>query len=128
VDSPYLSKQSLEVCLRYVIDQRDEFLPVRRFDSDGSLFLLIVVRPGFAVDSPTRMRLVHICACCILVGAVSQRLSQTQSGSSTVTAGARSSQSAKITAHAAQLIHDGNLKGALTELDVRWLSNIRRGR
>jgi tetratricopeptide (TPR) repeat protein len=100
-----------------VIDQKDEFSAPRE-SSAAMTFFLTVVRPEFAVDFPTRMSLLHICACCILAGAASQMWSQTQSGSSTVTDGARSSQSEKFTGHAEQLINAGDLKGALTELDA----------
>jgi tetratricopeptide (TPR) repeat protein len=77
-----------------------------------------VVRPEFAVNFPTRMSLLHICAFCILAGAASQTLSQTQSVSGTPAAGTGSPQNAKVTGHAAQLINAGDLKGALAELDA----------
>src|SRR5271156_841281 len=64
------------------------------------------------------MSLLHICAFCILAGAAPQMLSQTQSVSGTTTAATGSPQSTKVTAHAAQLINAGDLKGALTELDA----------
>ncbi len=83
----------------------------------GMTFLLTVVRPGFAVDF-IRMRWLPICACFILVGSVPHRLSQAQSGTAAATASDRSSQGTEITKHAAQLINEGDLKAALTELDA----------
>ncbi len=64
------------------------------------------------------MRWLPICACFILVGSVSHPFSQAQSGTAPAAAGADSSQSTVITKHAAQLINEGNLKEALTELDA----------
>ncbi len=65
------------------------------------------------------MSLLHICALCILAGAVPQMSSQTQSVSGAPAAGAAGSpQSTKITGHAEQLINAGDIKGALAELDA----------
>jgi tetratricopeptide (TPR) repeat protein len=68
------------------------------------------------------MSLLKICACCILVGAAPQMLSQPQSGSAAA-AGAGDPQSTKATGHAAQLINTGDFKGALTELDALAIQN-----
>jgi tetratricopeptide (TPR) repeat protein len=60
------------------------------------------------------MRWLPICAWFILASAVSQVFSQTQSAST----GSVASQATRATQHAAQLINEGDFKGALNELDA----------
>jgi predicted Zn-dependent protease len=93
------------------------FNSTENFSSAGMTFLLTVMRPGFVVDF-IRMRWLPTCACFILVGSFPHRLSHSQSGTAAATASDVSSQGTAITKHAAQLINEGDLKEALTELDA----------
>jgi Flp pilus assembly protein TadD len=64
------------------------------------------------------MRWLPICAFLIFAGTGSQTFSQTQPGAIARATGAISSQTTPTTRHAAQLINEGDLKGALAELDA----------
>jgi Flp pilus assembly protein TadD len=64
------------------------------------------------------MHRLPICASLILAGAIPSTLGQTQSGADPATTGTISSRASTPIRHAAQLINQGDIKEALTELDA----------
>jgi predicted Zn-dependent protease len=79
---------------------------------------LTLVQTGFAVHFH-RMCWRPICVCLVLAGSVLQ----THSGAGAATTAVAASQATPATQHAAQLINEGDLKGALTELDALTIAH-----